>query len=173
MLFLSMHALSPTVFHIETDHSNTKLRVESADSNFNYDNTYFYALDLSVLDECAKTACKNEVNISMKNGAIDTTVKAEAEDSYLYLSVPADDCWDVLVNNEKAEVRSFRNCLYAIKLHSGTNKITMRYHTKHQKLSIGLTAGTILFIIANAIYRKKYCKENLYGRFIKYYNTIL
>ena len=152
--------LSPTVFHIETDSSKTKLRVESADSNFNYDNAYFYALDLNVLDECAKTALENEVNISMKNGSIDTTVNAEDEDSYLYLSVPVDDCWDVLVNNEKAEVKSFGNCLYAIKLHSGTNKITMRYHTKHQKLGIGLTAGAILFIIISAVYRKKYCKEN-------------
>ena len=152
--------LSPTVFHIETDSSKTKLRVESADSNFNYDNAYFYALDLNVLDECAKTARKNEVNISMKNGSIDTTVNAEDKDSYLYLSVPVDDCWDVLVNNKKAEVKSFGNCLYAIKLHSGTNKITMRYHTKHQKLGIGLTAGAILFIIISAVYRKKYCKEN-------------
>ena len=152
--------LSPTVFHIETDQSNTKLRVESADSNFNYDNAYFYALDLSVLDECAKTARKNEVNISMKNGAIDTTVKATSEDSYLYLSVPVDDCWDVLVNNKKAEVKSFGDCLYAIKLHSGTNKITMRYHTKYKTLGICLTAGAILFIIVSAIYRKKYCKEN-------------
>lgn len=152
--------LSPTVFHIETDHSNTKLRVESADSNFNYDNAYFYALDLSVLDECAKTAHKNEVNISMKNGSIDTTVKATSEDSYLYLSVPVDDCWDVLINNEKAKVKSFGDCLYAIKLHSGTNKITMRYHTKYKTLGICLTAGAILFIIVSAIVRKKYCKEN-------------
>lgn len=152
--------LSPTVFHIETDSSNTQLRVESTNSNFNYDNAQFYALDLSVLDQCAKTARKNEVNISMKNGSIDTTVKAEDEDSYLYLSVPVDDGWDVLVNNKKAEVKSFGNCLYAIKLHSGTNNITMRYHTKHQKPGIGLTAVAILFIIANAIYRKKYCKEN-------------
>lgn len=152
--------LSPTVFHIETNNSNTKLRVESADSNFNYDNAYFYALDLSVLDQCAQTARKNEVNISMKNGSIDTTVKAEDEDSYLYLSVPVDDCWDVLVNNKKAEVKSFGNCLYAIKLHSGTNKITMRYHTKYKTLGIGLTAVAILFIIVSAIYRKKYCKEN-------------
>lgn len=151
--------LSPTVFHIETDSSKTKLRVESADSNLNYDNAYFYALDLSVLDQCAQTARKNEVNISMKNGAIDTTVKAKDKDSYLYLSVPVDDCWDVLVNNQKAEVKSFGNCLYAIKLHSGTNKITMRYHTKYKTLGIGLTAGAILFIIVSAIYRKKYCKE--------------
>lgn len=152
--------LSPTVFHIETNNSNTKLRVESADSNFNYDNAYFYALDLSVLDQCAQTARKNEVNISMKNGSVDTTVNAEDEDSYLYLSVPVDDCWDVLVNNEKAEVKSFGNCLYAIKLHSGTNRITMRYHTKYKTLGIGLTAVAILFIIVSAIYRKKYCKEN-------------
>ncbi len=152
--------LSPTVFHIETDSSKTKLRVESADSNFNYDNAYFYALDLSVLDQCAQTARKNEVNISMKNDSIDTTVKTEDEDSYLYLSVPVDDCWDVLVNNKKAEVKSFGNCLYAIKLHSGTNKITMRYHTKYKTLGLFLTAGTILFIIVSAIYRKKYCKEN-------------
>lgn len=152
--------LSPTVFHIETDSSKTKLRVESADSNLNYDNAYFYALDLSVLDQCAQTARKNEVNISMKNGSIDTTVNAEDEDSYLYLSVPVDDCWDVLVNNEKAEVKSFGNCLYAIKLHSGANRITMRYHTKYKTLGIGLTAVAILFIIVSAIYRKKYSKEN-------------
>lgn len=152
--------LSPTVFHIETDSSNTQLRVESANSNFNYDNAQFYALDLSVLDQCAQTARKNEVNISMKNGSIDTTVEAEDEDSYLYLSVPVDDCWDVLVNNKKAEVKSFGNCLYAIKLHSGANKITMRYHTKYKTLGIGLTAGAILFIIISAIYRKKHSKEN-------------
>lgn len=60
----------------------------------------------------------------MKNGSIDTTVKTEDKDSYLYLSVPVDDGWDVLMNNEKAEVKSFGNCLYAIKIHSGTNKIT-------------------------------------------------
>lgn len=42
----------------------------------------------------------------MKNGSIDTTVKAEDEDSYLYLSVPVDDCWDVLVNNKSS---SFAN----------------------------------------------------------------
>ena len=152
--------LSPTVFHIETDSSNTQLRVESANSNFNYDNAQFYALDLSVLDQCAQTARKNKVNISIKNGSIDTTVKAEDEDSYLYLSVPVDDCWDVLVNNKKAEVKSFGNCLYAIKLHSGTNKITMRYHTKYKTLGIGLTAVAILFIIVSAVYRKKYSKEN-------------
>lgn len=40
----------------------------------------------------------------MKNGSIDTTVKTEDEDSYLYLSVPVDDGWDVLMNNEKAEI---------------------------------------------------------------------
>ena len=96
----------------------------------------------------------------MKNGSIDTTVKTENEDSYLYLSVPVDDCWDVLVNNKKAEVKSFGNCLYAIKLHSGTNKITMRYHTKYKTLGISLTAGAILFIIVSAVYRKKYSKEN-------------
>lgn len=39
----------------------------------------------------------------MKNDSIDTTVKTENEDSYLYLylSVPVDDGWDVLMNNEK------------------------------------------------------------------------
>ena len=37
----------------------------------------------------------------MKNGSIDTTVKTEDKDSYLYLSVPVDDGWDVLMNNEK------------------------------------------------------------------------
>jgi len=47
----------------------------------------------------------------MKNGSIDTTVNAEDEDIYLYLSVPVDDCWDVLVNNKKTEVKSFGNCL--------------------------------------------------------------
>lgn len=70
----------------------------------------------------------------MKNGSIDTTVKTEDEDSYLYLSVPVNDGWDVLMNNEKAEVKSFGNCLYAIKIHSGTNKITMRYHTNTKNL---------------------------------------
>lgn len=152
--------LSPTVFHIEANNANTTLKIKSSTSDFNFDNAYFYALDLSVLDQCAQTARKNEVNISMKNGSIDTTVKAEDDDSYLYLSVPVDDGWDVLVNNKKAEVKSFGNCLYAIKLHSGTNKITMRYHTKYKTLGIGLTAGAILFIIVSAIYRKKYCKEN-------------
>lgn len=152
--------LSPTVFHIETDSSNTQLRVESANSNFNYDNAQFYALDLSVLDQCAQTARKNKVNISMKNGSIDTTVKSEDEDSYLYLSVPVDDCWDVLVNNEKAEVKSIGDCLYAIKLNPGKNSISMRYHTKYKTLGIGLTTAAILFIILSAIIRKKYCKEN-------------
>ena len=76
------------------------------------------------------------------------------------VALPLRNIQDVLVNNEKAEVKSFGNCLYAIKLHSGTNKITMRYHTKHQKLGIGLTAGAILFIIISAVYRKKYYKEN-------------
>ena len=112
------------------------------------------------MDECAKTARNNEISISMKNGSIDAKINVTNKDNYMYLSVPVDDCWDVLVNNKKAEVKSFGNCLYAIKLHSGTNKITMRYHTKHQKLGIGLTAGAILFIIISAVYRKKYCKEN-------------
>lgn len=88
----------------------------------------------------------------MKNGSIDTTVNAEDEDSYLYLSVPVDDDWDVLVNNKKAEVKSFGNCLYAIKLHSGTNKITMRYHTKHKKTWYWLNSR------GNTIY---YCECNL------------
>ena len=37
----------------------------------------------------------------MKNGSIDTTVKTENEDSYLYLPVPVDDGWNVLMNNDK------------------------------------------------------------------------
>lgn len=152
--------LSPTVFHIETSNSNTTLRVKSSTSDFNYDNAQFYALDLSILDRCAKKARSNEIGISLKNGSINAEVTATYKDSYMYLSVPVDDCWDVLVNNEKAEVKSIGDCLYAIKLNPGKNSISMRYHTKYKTLGIGLTTAAILFIILSAIIRKKYCKEN-------------
>ena len=152
--------LSPTVFHIEASNANTTLKIKSSTSDFNFDNAQFYALDLNVLDQCAKTARNNEISISMENGSIDAEVNASYEDSYMYLSVPVDDGWDVLVNNKKAEVKSIGDCLYAIKLIPGRNRISMRYHTKYKTLGIGLTTTAILFIIVSTIYRKKYCKEN-------------
>lgn len=152
--------LSPTVFHIEASSPSTKLKVKSSTSNFNFENAQFYALDLTVLDKCAKMARKNEVNISMKNGSIDAEVKSEKENDYVYLSVPVDSGWEVLVNNKKAETKLIGNCLYAIKLNSGVNKINMKYHTKYKTLGITLTTCSLLFIIMSAIYKKKYCEEN-------------
>ncbi len=148
--------LSPTVFYIPgTEEPTCEVEVQSNEDNFLWDSVQFYALKLDVLSRCAEMANDGAVhNLSVQNGQVDLCVDAE-EGERLFLSIPSDEDWAITVNGTAAETDLIGDCLYSIKLHPGTNEISMLYHVRYLKLGILLTVLTLLACIAYTRYRKR------------------
>lgn len=140
--------LSPSVFYIpnEDGAAEAVLSVDSAaPCSIAFGSEQFYALDLDLLAEVSKKlSAKKAESISVEDGEIRLTIEADGEEN-LYLSVPYDDCWKVVLNGNTIETELFGGCLYAIPLQKGTNEIHMTYHVR------GIAGGFALFALALVI----------------------
>lgn len=157
--FITQYAcwLSPSVFYIPTsgESSICEITVSAGSLDFNLDNMQFYALDQNVLAQCAALANSQKVEtLSIENGSIQADLTARSGDK-LFLSVPADDDWDILLNGSPAEVDLIGDCLYGISLSEGSNKLSMAYHIRYLKPGIAISLLTLILLCAIEFMKKK------------------
>ena len=157
--FITQYAcwLSPSVFYIPTsgESSICEITVSAGSLDFNLDNMQFYALDQNILAQCAALANSQKVEaLSIENGSIQADLTARSGDK-LFLSVPADDDWDILLNGSPAEVDLIGDCLYSISLSEGSNKLSMAYHIRYLKPGIAISLLTLILLCAIEFMKKK------------------
>ena len=89
-----------------------------------------------------------------RSGSIQADLTARSGDK-LFLSVPADDDWDILLNGSPAEVDLIGDCLYSISLSEGSNKLSMAYHIRYLKPGIAISLLTLILLCAIECMKKK------------------
>ena len=136
--------LAPSVFYVPNTNSPfCDIDVRSNSDNFDWNDCLFYALNLDVLKKYAEIANTHKADdIHIENGFISIHTKKTGE--RLFLSVPADDGWDILVNGKTADIELIGDCLYSIALPDEDNHITMQYHVRYLKPGIAISLISVL-----------------------------
>ena len=123
-----------TIFYIPTKQIKSNVNITITSENpketcyLKFGQEQFYALDLDILKEITTLLKSNKADkIYIKNGEVNITVEANKDDN-LYISIPYDKGWTILLNDKKIQPEFFADCMYSIKLTKGMNKINMRYH---------------------------------------------
>ncbi|WP_279126122.1 YfhO family protein [Acidaminococcus fermentans] len=143
--------LSPSVFLLpnsETDkylvQLDTKKRIP--------DNLkpQFYELNLAILREASQEAWKKAAVVEIINDKFVRMQVDGSENQLLFTSIPYDKGWDIQVNGQKTKPILVGECLMAIPLEQGENRIELRYHLPGIKLGMGLTlcgvAGCFIYL---------------------------
>jgi len=148
--------LSPAVFYIPTNTGDTTATITVSAlyyDAFEKNAEQFYALDLDKLAEVTKKLSLREASsIKLENGHVAIEIDASKGEN-LYLSIPYDTGWKVMLNGKEIETEMFGDCMYSIPLEEGKNIIEMTYSVKYA------TVGVVITIFAVAILAFVYYKE--------------
>ena len=138
--------LSPDVFYIPVSGTTCELEVQASSMDFKLDQMQFYALDLDALEQYAALANARRVDsLSIENGSVRAMFSAH-DGEQLFLSIPNDEGWQILLNGVPAETELIGDCLYSVKLVEGTNALSMTYHIRYLKAGIIISLLTLLFL---------------------------
>lgn len=142
---------SPSVFYIPNNTENGLLNITVSGGNIEIiqGEEQFYALDLDVMKEIKERITQKEAkSINIENGKIDIIVEASEGEESLYLAVPYDRGWDIVLNGKKLEAKLFADCMYSIPLEEGINTIEMTYHIPMMRAGLAIsTIGVLLVLI--------------------------
>ena len=118
----------------------------------------FFELDLAILREASQEAWKNAATVESMNGGF-VRLKVEGyENQLLFTSIPYDKGWNIQVNNQEIKPILVGDCLMAIPVEQGTNRIELRYHLPGIKLGMTLTILGIAGCLGYLNYKKKECR---------------
>ncbi len=121
--------------------------------------TYLYRLDKDEYERACDLLNENAFVISeiSKKG-----IKASGtldKDSYVMITLPFENGYEIYVDGEKTEYGSYRDSLIFIKASKGTHEIVIRYKTPGFTLGILISlfslALTICFVVSSKVYVKK------------------
>lgn len=166
--FMTQYAcwLSPTVFYLPVQGETCEIEVQADSLQFDLDRMQFYALDLETLEQDAELANARSVDsLSMEDGKVQATVTAKSGER-LFLSIAADDDWNILLNGKPADIELIGNCLYSIALEEGENTLSMQYHVRYQKAGLAVSLLALVLLCGLRRRRKKNAevqKEEIIG----------
>lgn len=154
---------SPRVFYIpapgEGEHVTT-VRLEAENAADGITEEAFYYLDLALLEEVsAELTARAAENLILENGNVSCTVTAR-EGQRLYLSVPVDDGWKVMVNGRTVQTDSIGGCMMSLPLDQGENQISLRYTVPGLYLGIAVSVGSLAVCILLLLRRRWREKAN-------------
>lgn len=116
----------------------------------------FYALDLKVLKKAQAILRKRAAKIKKwQDGYVKLKVSSKQKSS-LFLSIPADENWEVHVDGKKVSIQKVDECFMSIPLSKGFHTIVLKAHIR------GLKAGMIasflgaIFILLYDFFRREH-----------------
>lgn len=143
--------LSPSVFYIPTKQNDSSATVDLY-STISYDMKenaeQFYGLNLDTLKEITNYLNANVADFyKVDNGNIYIKTRADKNES-LYLSVPYDKGWSVILNGVEIQPDLFGDCFYSIPLTKGDNIIQMHYTLPGQMIGmvVAILGGVLLIV---------------------------
>lgn len=149
--------LSPDVFVIPVEKSAGEAVItlncrETIDAQF-------YVLDLEQFEACVnKIRQTGASTIEINAGRVKVAADGSQDGEKLFISVPYDDSWKVMINGTETVPETFGGCMTVVTLRKGMNEITMEYRPPYMTAGIISTCAGIVMTIAMAfIYQKKGC----------------
>ena len=88
------------------------------------------------------------------------TIHAE-EEGIMVTSIPYDEGWSVYVDGRKTEYQKVKKCFLGVPLTAGDHIIELRYMPQGLLPGTMITLGSLLILIAYALYRKKHPMHEL------------
>lgn len=146
--------LSPSLFYIDCDSKETFIELYLDGSYSNISEAQFYGLDLEVLKEVTDILKDRSVDINISLNKVNINVNSDESNENLFLSIPYDKGWSIIVNGKEAKYELIENCLYSIKLDKGNNEIVMAYYPPY--LNLGIVISIFSLIISIYINKRMY-----------------
>ncbi len=149
--FITKYAcwLSPSVFYMPCIGKECVLEARADQLKFKMDAVQFYALDLERLKLCSAQAWAHKpTELQVENGKVLVRVEHAVAGERLFLSIPADEGWEISVNDHPARVELVGGCLYSIELQPGENSVRMKYHVKYLRAGICVSVFSLLILLA-------------------------
>lgn len=148
--------LSPDVFYVpkpsEADYSHVQIDGDKMENSV--EEADFYYTDLKQLKTVVQEIKNSEAKgLLIKDGFISGTVDNASNKERLYLSVPYDKGWSILVNGKKVRPEVIGDCMMSLPLEPGKNEIEMKYRIP------GMYAGIGISVVGVAVLAVVYWKE--------------
>lgn len=150
--------LAPRVIYIpcSLNMDNAVVRIDKENASTCILNSQFFYLDLKELENVVDEISKKKINdINMCDGNVVCTIEHAEKNEKLYLSIPYEDGWEILVNGQEIEPELIGNCILTVPLRKGKNVVEMEYHARGVRLGVTLTMVGIL-ILLGVLLRKKH-----------------
>ena len=139
--------LTPSAFYVPTDPGDSSAAVSMhGNATLEEGEEQFYALDLDALRSVTDRLKAREVNDAVfEDGHVTVTAEAGEGDS-LFLSVPVNQGWTVLVNGVPVEPECFADLFYLVPLSAGENRVELRYQVPGLRLGLLTSAAALLLL---------------------------
>lgn len=113
-----------------------------------------YYLDKGAFEKGINKLAKNQLSVEkMEKNEFSGTISVEDDDSMLFLSIPYEAGWEVLVDGKKVEYEKLYDTFIGIGLGKGNHKIEMTFYPKG--LDLGILFSKIGLVIFVAYYTFK------------------
>ena len=147
---------TPSLFYIPESETKEITLTLSTKNKENIVESQFYQTDLGALEEAAERIQTHEAKgLRFANGQISGTVSGHFGEK-LFLSIPVDSGWDIVLNGEKVKPEVFAGTLITLPLRDGENTLQMTYHIPGLYPGIGLSvAGIVLLAVWNRKLKRK------------------
>ena len=118
----------------------------------NKEDLVIYALNLELFEKVAQELKENSAKTEQASHNRLNIEYSAKEDGHLMLTVPYDECWEIVQNGTKVKPDQALGAFMSIPVKKGENKISMRY--RYPYLAVGLIfsiGGCILLGVASRI----------------------
>ena len=148
--------VTPSLFYIPESQAK-KITLSTKDRE-NIVESQFYQTNLGALKEVAERIRTHEATrLRFANGQVSGTVDGNSGEK-LFLSIPVDSGWDIVLNGEKVKPEVFAGTLITLPLCDGENTLQMTYHIPGLYPGIGLSVGGIVLL---AVWNRKLKRNSL------------
>ena len=153
MLYSSSLLSTPHIVEMETQEDKEFVYVfmpPGTISQYLIRNIYFAYYDENALQEAYQNLKEHQLLVQeYEDGYIRGTVTATKEQPYLFLSIPYEEGWQILIDGipEKAQA-VIQSAFLGVRLEPGTHEIELKYTAPGSKIGLWLTAlGCVLLVI--------------------------
>lgn len=137
----------------------------------NIDDIYIYYENIEIFEKHYNILKENQVNLSkITSSYLKGDINLEKNSKILF-TIPYDEGWEVIVNNNKVETFKSLDSLLSIELNEGVNIIELKYNPKGLKLGIYISIISLFITIIYTLFINKIWA--IYDKFKEIFNYLI
>lgn len=155
-------------YYFKTIHEYYLIDIQEDNTTYNYSQTYtdfninkeygsntltIYTLNQTKLEEIYNYLSKNQIEYThYEDNYIEGTITV-SENQLIFTSIPYDESWEILVDNQVVKPTKLLNSLIGIEVEPGTHTISLRYKTDYLKTPALISLITFISLCTYGIYK--------------------